>query len=167
MKQEHRGQYVTALIKENSDCIEFLKTFDPCSTIKCQMARNMYLNYKTVQAKLKLTTHADIKKLTFGSGIRRDFTRCSKQRIMQMKSTQCELCGNPLTEILQIHHETPVSLGGSFDEDNLIALCPSCHVLVHKCVDNGGINDGIRDYYAGIEGALEKLETLVKKGIGD
>jgi len=59
-----------------------------------------------------------------------------------------------------------MSAGGSCEEGNLIVLCPNCHILVHKCVDQGGINDSVRDYYEAF-GVVGKLEWLVKKGIGD
>ena len=83
-----------------------------------------------------------------------------------MKSESCELCGCHLTDILQVHHIIPMSAGGSCEEGNLIVLCPNCHILVHKCVDQGGINDSIRDCYEAF-GVVGKLEWLVKKGIGD
>lgn len=152
--------------EENSYYIRYLSSFDPCSHTQCQKAKDLYENYKYVQRTLhSLIPASEIDTLTFGYD-RKSFSRCSKQRLIQMKSTVCECCGNPLTILLQIHHKEPVSRGGSFGEDNLVILCPTCHCTVHKCVDIGGIDDSIRDYFETI-GSLGKLEELVKKGIGD
>ena len=41
----------------------------------------------------------------------------------------CELCErkNILTPAEEVHHVIPLSKGGSNDEENLMALCKSCH----------------------------------------
>lgn len=40
--------------------------------------------------------------------------------------------GNVVHNGLDIHHIVEVKNGGSKQYDNLIALCPNCHRLVHK-----------------------------------
>lgn len=46
-------------------------------------------------------------------------------------NNRCRLC---LSEIdLQVHHLTPVSLGGSNDYNNLVTLCSKCHHYLHYC----------------------------------
>jgi 5-methylcytosine-specific restriction protein A len=39
---------------------------------------------------------------------------------------KCEAAGR-ITPAQEIHHILPLSKGGSHDEDNLMALCSSCH----------------------------------------
>jgi len=43
----------------------------------------------------------------------------------------CQLCGRYSKGNLHLHHITPVSCGGSDEENNLIPLCNSCHRFVH------------------------------------
>lgn len=45
-------------------------------------------------------------------------------------------CSNPTCHVplLHTHHIDYVQNGGSDTEDNLIALCPNCHAMVHKNV---------------------------------
>lgn len=33
---------------------------------------------------------------------------------------------------IQVHHITPLSEGGSDDDDNLIVLCEDCHISIHN-----------------------------------
>lgn len=45
----------------------------------------------------------------------------------------CEVCyaNGVLVETEEVHHKKPLREGGTHDEDNLIALCKSCHSRVH------------------------------------
>ena len=45
----------------------------------------------------------------------------------------CELCqkNGLLIPTEEIHHKTPLSEGGTHNEENLIALCKSCHARLH------------------------------------
>lgn len=45
---------------------------------------------------------------------------------------KCNYCGEDTPEILQLHHIKPVAEGGSNSPDNLILLCPNCHIKAHK-----------------------------------
>lgn len=40
----------------------------------------------------------------------------------------CEICGEPTEEV---HHIVPLCDGGDHRRENLMALCPVCHVRVH------------------------------------
>ena len=42
----------------------------------------------------------------------------------------CAVCGKE--GYVEIHHKTPIILGGTDDHDNLICLCPDCHDEAHK-----------------------------------
>lgn len=151
---------------ENDLLIKHLQTFDYRSETQLRDARVKYLRYKEIQGILSGAIDPDdIKKAQYNirayyKATRRD----AKKRILALKSSKCELCGNPIVEILEAHHIKPVSHGGTHDEDNFIVLCSSCHAVVHACIERGGINDCIRDYYADL---VEKLEEFVKKGIGE
>lgn len=45
----------------------------------------------------------------------------------------CELCqkNGKLIPTEEIHHMTPLSEGGTHNEENLIALCKPCHARLH------------------------------------
>lgn len=42
----------------------------------------------------------------------------------------CEACGYSRTTI--IHHMIPLSKGGTDTRENLVVVCPNCHLLIHK-----------------------------------
>lgn len=46
----------------------------------------------------------------------------------------CERCLNngngKILPALEVHHIKPLSMGGTHDEDNLMALCSSCHSTI-------------------------------------
>ena len=58
------------------------------------------------------------------------------------KIRDCYIHKHPLCEVCQqhgkyvmaelVHHKKPISVGGTNDENNLMALCISCHEKVHK-----------------------------------
>jgi 5-methylcytosine-specific restriction endonuclease McrA len=37
--------------------------------------------------------------------------------------------------ILHVHHKIPISFGGSDESDNLITLCPSCHLKMERRIE--------------------------------
>jgi len=53
-----------------------------------------------------------------------------RKRLLSQSGYMCVICG--AKEHLEICHMTPLSLGGSNDEENLIVLCPTCHVSVDR-----------------------------------
>ncbi len=44
----------------------------------------------------------------------------------------CQICLLDYKPILQLHHITPVSLGGEDTKKNLVLLCPNCHKTIHS-----------------------------------
>ncbi len=50
-----------------------------------------------------------------------------------MKHPFCEECFNEgrLTKVEHVHHLKPLAEGGTNDEENLMALCKSCHSRIH------------------------------------
>lgn len=48
----------------------------------------------------------------------------AKTKAMRAAMTECHDCTDYATEY---HHITPVALGGTDDDDNLMPLCKACH----------------------------------------
>lgn len=71
--------------------------------------------------------------------VRRRYGRAWKRiRDSYVKSHPfCELCYEKgvLVRTEEVHHKTPLSMGGTHDRSNLIALCKSCHARIHA--ENG------------------------------
>jgi 5-methylcytosine-specific restriction endonuclease McrA len=44
----------------------------------------------------------------------------------------CQICDYDEYPILEIHHITQKAHGGTNGFNNLIVLCPNCHIMVHK-----------------------------------
>ena len=67
--------------------------------------------------------------------VRRRYGRAWKRiRDSYVKSHPfCELCYEKgvLVRTEEVHHKTPLSMGGTHDRSNLIALCKSCHATIH------------------------------------
>lgn len=42
----------------------------------------------------------------------------------------CEICGSK--ENLEVHHKTPIVLGGKSNDENIEVLCESCHSRLHE-----------------------------------
>ncbi len=67
--------------------------------------------------------------------VRRRYGRAWKRiRDSYVKSHPfCELCYEKgvLVGTEEVHHKTPLSMGGTHDRSNLIALCKSCHARIH------------------------------------
>ncbi len=65
-------------------------------------------------------------------------------------ASQCSACG--WAGPCDIHHKTPLSQGGTEDDENRIILCPNCHRLVHAfgmgAIASGG-NDFMGKQYQG------------------
>lgn len=56
-----------------------------------------------------------------------------KTEIIQRDNNICQLCKKECEEYkAQVHHIVPVSANGLDEHTNLILLCSSCHVDVHK-----------------------------------
>lgn len=75
-------------------------------------------------------------------------------------SRSCLLCGFPLKALLEEHHTVPQSKSGKHSKR--VRLCPTCHKVVHRCINLGHVKNEIKEYYSGMDGAVEILESLVK-----
>jgi hypothetical protein len=53
-----------------------------------------------------------------------------RKRVLERDDYECQECGATDT-ILQVHHLTPISEGGSHNLNNLQAICRSCHADEH------------------------------------
>ncbi len=58
-----------------------------------------------------------------------DFVR---RKVIHLAGNRCSFCPEDDVSILQPHHITAVSKGGSNDLENLIAVCPTCHEKIHR-----------------------------------
>lgn len=63
--------------------------------------------------------------------------------VLQVANGSCEYCCEPapfLTALdepyLEVHHVTPLSIGGPDTVDNAVALCPNCHRRAHHARDS-------------------------------
>jgi hypothetical protein len=50
----------------------------------------------------------------------------TKERLRRAQGDRCGMCGDKLTQC-ELHHRTPVCMGGDNSDGNLQALCPMCH----------------------------------------
>lgn len=54
------------------------------------------------------------------------------RKMAQANGNKCQQCGKVCEKSeLDCHHITPLSLGGTNDDDNLMLLCRECHKKVH------------------------------------
>jgi len=53
-----------------------------------------------------------------------------KQTVLKESEFKCSVCG--AKNFLELHHIQPISLGGENSPDNLIVLCPTCHMAVDR-----------------------------------
>ncbi|PSQ13219.1 hypothetical protein BRC98_01875 [Halobacteriales archaeon QS_7_68_65] len=53
-----------------------------------------------------------------------------RERVLDRDNYRCQECGKENT-VLQVHHITPISEGGSHELDNLRSICRSCHAGEH------------------------------------
>ena len=73
-----------------------------------------------------------------------------RQRALKRAEGICEECYS-LGEV-QVHHRTPVSLGGAiWDLDNLIVLCRSCHLEAHRKIEFAKMPEWQRKLYELVE----------------
>lgn len=78
-------------------------------------------NYQKQQKKLA--------KGTYRHGVPIDL----KNQIIKRDNNVCRLCNNVCAEFTtQVHHIIPVSANGQDDPINLVVLCSSCHMNVHR-----------------------------------
>jgi hypothetical protein len=55
----------------------------------------------------------------------------SRRLALRNARYRCQAPGCSMASFLEVHHRTPVSLGGAHDPDNLLVLCWRCHRKIH------------------------------------
>jgi len=60
-----------------------------------------------------------------------------KQSLLKESDFKCSVCG--AQNFLELHHIQPISLGGENSPDNLIVLCPTCHMAVDRANINSDL----------------------------
>lgn len=58
-------------------------------------------------------------------------SKALKEKISKIRGGTCEKCYNDNYNILQIHHVLEKARGGTDEENNLLLLCPNCHMTKH------------------------------------
>ena len=86
-----------------------------------------------------------------------------RAKVLSRAEECCERCGS-IGEV-QVHHRVPVSLGGDiWGLDNLIALCRSCHLEMHRQIEVERLPAWQRRLYELVEKpiprALQRINTL-------
>ena len=54
-----------------------------------------------------------------------------RERVARIRGGVCERCGESNFAILQVHHKKERFRGGSDSLNNLLLLCPNCHMTHH------------------------------------
>jgi len=54
-----------------------------------------------------------------------------KEKLASINNGLCDKCGNNNYNILQVHHKIERCNGGTDDLNNIILLCPNCHMTEH------------------------------------
>lgn len=97
----------------------------------------------------------------------RDEIQHNRERILNIFSRRCQVCGLNVTELLEIHHLFPISKGGGNEWDNLSLLCPTCHKALHIWKDNNNgskiINEQYRDFIGWDQ--YNRLGNIMRKSI--
>jgi len=96
-----------------------------------------------------------------GKEIGKSLNKSQCRKIKDKFSNKCAICGFNVDSILEVHHVIPKSLCGKNDENNLIALCPTCHVIFHDIEQKGKVTDDIEDYLI-VNGILESTTEYTK-----
>lgn len=104
----------------------------------------------------------------------RSFINKNKDKILELHNNMCDVCGLDIYDILEIHHILPISCNGDNSLDNLACLCPNCHSILHKMIndckkdiDNTKLTDLIKEKLT--YNAYNNLQNIfiksVKKGV--
>jgi len=68
-----------------------------------------------------------------------------REKLLKKANHKCQSCNKGSSEgvyLHEVHHIHPIALGGNpFDEENLIVLCPDCHLDAH-----GELGVTMKDY---------------------
>ena len=131
------------MLIHNQTLIENMSTCKNLNDPKAQRTHEIYLNLQ-----------ANLKKMLPGCQIP-SFTPA------KAKCGVCEICGFPVSELLQVHHVIPKSRGGSNKQSNKVQLCPTCHYTLHRCAEHG-ISEAVRDYYSDFYEAFEGYVRMIQ-----
>lgn len=96
-----------------------------------------------------------------GKDIDKSLNKSQCRKIKDISSNKCAICGFDVDSILEVHHIIPKSLCGKNDVNNLIVLCPTCHVVFHDIEQKGKIAEDVEDYLK-VNGFLESVIEYTK-----
>ena len=66
--------------------------------------------------------------------------------VKELYGNKCAVCDFPVTNLLEVHHIIPKNICGKNDIENLIALCPTCHVIFHDVEQKRCIKTELKKY---------------------
>ena len=133
------------------DLDNFMTIRDKCIDALVKMGYTRYTNLTALKELLKEEGYMDVC-LWCGKKLKgRDTMICSeecwqqfythfyqigvKERLVKERGWHCENCKVECDSFsnIELHHKIPLFDGGaSWDDDNLILLCPACHLQAHK-----------------------------------
>jgi hypothetical protein len=103
---------------------------EPIQEERCERCQHLY----PLLAKHWGTTYLGICKpcqRAVANESRRD-AKLYRSIVVNKAGGKCYVCGFYCPSILVIHHIRPAAQGGDGTDDNLAALCPNCHAIVHS-----------------------------------
>jgi hypothetical protein len=75
---------------------------------------------------------------------RKAIPQSARDKVLVDAMHRCCLCPEH-QEVIDLHHVVPISEGGPNTEDNLMAVCPTCHAKIHR-IRNRYSADQLRMY---------------------
>lgn len=144
--------------------IEYVKNVIGCTGIinKLYVTKNEYMR------SLLEPFYNKNQELIIGVQYSKSITPSKCAKIKEIYNNKCAICGFPVGKILEVHHIIPKSMCGKNESSNLIALCPTCHVIFHDIEQNGAITEELRMYLAEqnqLECVVEYTKHLLTKNV--
>lgn len=68
-----------------------------------------------------------------------------KNNVMERYFNSCAVCSNSEKDLFEFHHKVRYSDGGDNSEENIVPLCPRCHSIVTRYIQNGGNKNAYRN----------------------
>ena len=150
-------------IKKHAECIEFLKSFIPQT--QAAKAKEKYALYLELHDGIK---DAPVLEIDPRSGENENQRRLNRARILTLiECNSCHVCGFPFVQMLDVHHVRPLYLGGTNEISNFTGLCCNCHRIVHRAIARRKVSQSVKEYFSVDAEMLERLESVVSKGIGE